>query len=537
MKKIFQQLCFYLKPQKLLDSVTLVVMGLVLFLLVSIGLLFSKMIYQIIEKQTEKRALQAARYVALVPSLKEYLLNPHSNEGPPVFIKTIELDTETDLIVITDNKGIQMIHPDSHQKTQKINDPKLFHALELGRPYVTTIQYQGRHMIVGISPVFDVDYSVLGTVRIGYFVETVQKVTDIYQEKELFYIFVFITIGLIAAIYIARGVKKAIFGLEPREIASMFRERTALIESIREGIIATDHNGTITMMNNTAKEYLGKKAIGKNLYEKIPALDIFSLLDTGNKLLDKTIIISGIEMIFNMVPIIHDNDIYGAVATFRKKNEIDIIAKELTQVQTYSDMLRAQTHEYSNRLHTIVGMIQIGAYDEALDFIAQETTEHRLLIRFLIENVPDHALSSLIIGKYMYAMELKINLEVDSESHMTDIPDHINRIHLVTIIGNILENAFEAVVQLKNPEVHFFMTDYGNDLIFEIADNGSGIQMNKVEEIFAKGVSSKAKEKRGYGLYLVKKSLLMLGGSISVYPSDSNGALFVVTIPKKKDNG
>lgn len=520
------------KPKRLLDSVALVIMALVVVQMVALGAIFSRIIFEIVEQQTGKRALQAAKYVALIPELKKVVEQGDEFGALHTLAESIRLEAEATRIVITNRDAIQLFNTDPKQIGTRYLPPTESRALRHGRPYISK---RVGAIISGNAPIFNSELDIIGMVSVGYPVANVHQLTQGYLEKELFYLWLFITLGLAAAILIAQGVKRATLGLEPQEIANLFEEREAIIASIREGLIATDAQGTITLLNQAARDQLGEEPLHQPIKKIFPQLDISPVFTSGEQILNLEISFLGTEMIFNMVPIQHATVFHGAVATFRRKDEIDLMARELSQVQTYSDMLRAQTHEYSNRLHAIVGMVQMEEYDEMLDFIAEETTGHRLLIRQLTETIPDPILSSFLIGKYMHAQELKVDFSIDSESHMVNIPDQLNRHRLVTILGNLLNNAFDAALTNKtNPQVKIFMTDFGNDLIFEIEDSGSGVPKNIQETIFEKGVTTKTGEKRGYGLHLVKNSLMSMNGGVSVQCGGLGGALFVVEIPKGK---
>ncbi len=534
MKSYFPGIREKLKPKKLLDSVALVVVALVVVLLLALGIIFSRMIYDIVEHQTEKRALQAAKHVALIPELKTMVSSAVDPDKLQQLVETIRLEAEATGVVVTDRQGMQLSNTDRTQIGYRFVDPGESRALRHGRSYLAKSQKKSGAIISGNAPIFNDELDIIGMVSVSYQVENVRQVTQGYLEKELFYIWVFITLGLGVAIMIARGVKRATFGLEPQEIANLFQEREAIIASIREGIIATDERGNISMLNETAQELLNADWQERTIDELFPDLNFAPVLNRGQSILSREISIRGVEMIFNMVPITHAEQPRGAVATLRRKDEIDLIANELSQVQAYSDMLRAQTHEYNNRLHAIVGMVQMEAYDEVLDFIAEETTGHRLLVRFLTEAVPDPTLSSFLIGKYMHASELKVEFHIDPESQMLDLPDNLNRHQLVTVLGNIINNAFDAALAgARPPRVDLFMTDFGNDLIFEISDSGAGVPKKMRDTIFERGVSNKIGEKRGYGLHLVNSTLKALHGGISIQTADIGGALFVIEIPKR----
>jgi sensor histidine kinase regulating citrate/malate metabolism len=525
------------RPKQLLDSVTIIIMVLVVALLVSMGGVFSQLTFDIVDNQTRKRAIQTAQQMAVLPELQDLITQSRNLGSIDGLRNKIEMETDVEYIIITDHEGVILSHPDPTAVGTKIVDPLAIRALDYGSEYSQQTIENGHHSIRGSVPVLDSQYRIIGMVSAGYPTESMRKVSAAYLEKIIFAIFVFITLGLVAAIFIAKGVKWVIFGLEPAEIAYMFQERTALIESIREGIISTDAEGRITLVNEAALKTLNLQdrmdLENHHLNSFFPDLDAARILTTHEPVSDREFILGGIPIIVNVEPV---GEMHGLVVTFRKKEEIDSIARELSQVRNFSDMLRAQTHEYSNSLHTIVGLLQIGAYSDALEFIADETKGHRKLIRFLAENLPDKFLSSMIIGKCMFASEQKVDLVIDPESRMVDLPDGLDRHTLTTALGNIIDNAIEAAVAgaTRPPEVRLFMSDFGNDLIFEIEDSGNGIEEEMRDRIFEKGVSTKQGEKRGYGLYLAKKAVDTLGGTIGVEPGDGGGSRFEIIIAKNR---
>lgn len=529
----------FIRPKRLLDSVTVIIMVLVVVLLVSMGGIFSQMAFDIVDKQTRNRAVQTARQLALLPEVQSFIAEPGNHRAVTMLTGLIRRQTDVEYIIITDHRGIILSHPESEKVGTELADPLSGRALRYGSDYSQRTFENGHHFIRGAVPVTDHRHSIIGMVAAGYPVESIRRASDLYLEKIVYFTFVFITLGLIAAIFIAKGVKWVIFGLEPSEIAYMFQERTALIESIREGIISTDAVGVITLVNEAAFRTLNLRDRSElqnhHLHDFFPALDTAHILATGEPVSDREFILAGIPIIVNVEPVGAGQSGHGLVVTFRKKEDIDMIARELSQVQAFSDMLRAQTHEYSNSLHTIVGLIQIGAYDEVLAFIADETKGHRKLIRFLAENLPDRILSSMIIGKYMHAGEQKVAFRIDPESRMVDLPDSLDRHTLTTALGNIIDNAVEAASAGQGPAwLNLFMSDFGNDLIFEIEDSGNGIPSHMIDRIFEKGISTKSEGKHGYGLYLAKKAVDTLGGMIEI--SGEMPTRFEIIIPKGRSN-
>ena len=525
-----------LRPKRLLDSVTVIVMLLVVVLLVSIGGIYSQMTFEIVDKQTQRRAIQAGRQLAVLPEIQNFITSSHGLKAISTLADHLRRQTDVEYIVITDREGKILLHPDVGMIGRRIGDPIAGRALKYGSAYSHRTTGHGHTFILGTVPIVDPRHNIIGMVSVGYPLDPIRETSDSYLERIVFFTFVFITLGLVAAIFIAKGVKWSIFGLEPTEIAYMFKERTALIESIREGIISTDAEAIITLVNEAALKTLNlrdrRELESQHLNTFFPALDTAHILATGEPVSDKEFILAGVPIIVNVEPV---GERHGLVVTFRKKQDIDMIARELSQVQAFSEMLRAQTHEYSNSLHTIVGLLQIGAYGDVLKFIADETRGHRKLIRFLTENLPDRILSSMIIGKYLFAGEHQVDFVIDPESRMIDLPDSLDRHTLTTALGNIIDNGIEAaMVGDGPPRVSLFMSDYGNDLIFEIEDSGNGIAEEVIDRMFVRGVSTKGGDQRGYGLYLAQKSVDTLGGAIVVERGEESGTRFEIIIPKAR---
>ena len=305
-----------------------------------------------------------------------------------------------------------------------------------------------------------------------------------------------------------------------------------------EGIVAIDRNARVTVVNSQALAILRKpterEVLDRHIREVLPGAKLSRILTGGEPRFDEELEVGDTTMIINTVPMLDRGEIIGAVASFRRKDELDILAKQLSQVKEYSEMLRAQTHEYSNKLHTIAGLIQIGHDREALELIGSESAGYQGLIAFLAKAVPFPVLAAFILGKYNHAQELRINFEIDPDSQLTDVPAELSREKLVTILGNLLDNAFDAALQKgQEPKVKLSMTDVGNDLVFEIEDSGNGISPELAEKIFAKGFTTKQND-RGQGLFLVTRALTDLGGQITLADSELGGALFCVFIPKRR---
>ena len=395
----------------------------------------------------------------------------------------------------------------------------------------------------GKAPVFDAaGEQVIGVVSVGFLLNQVQGTIQRYQQILLAVVLVAFFLSVLMALWIANHFQRAIFGLEPEQIGQLFEERNATLESVREGIIAINKQGSITTVNKTAIETLGlspaAEVIGEQLEVILPDSRMVEVLLTGEPQFDKEVWLNDKHLVVNRVPIIQDGQVLGAVSSFRPKDELDRVSKKLERTEQLADSLRSQAHEYYNKLHTLAGLIQMGATDDALELIGQESRNHQQLIRLLIEAVPDSTLAGCLLGKFNQARERNIHLRIDPDSHMVDIPPAISRLDLVSILGNLIDNAIDATLEsLKNSsdsgQILLVMTDLGDELIFEVEDQGPGIPDDQLVTIFRKGVTSKSAEGHGYGLHLVRSLVDRLGGQITVEPgSQKIGTRFVVSIPK-----
>ena len=514
--------------------------ALLVFQLGLIGIVFSGLIGGILEDQIGKRALRVSQTVSMIPEIRRELAAGDPAGVIQPLADGIRKTVGAEFVVVGDSNGIRYSHPNPDRLGKSMVGGDNAPALEDGRSYVSKAVGTLGPSLRGKTPVFDDSGAIIGIVSVGYLIENVQHIIREHRRRGFFYIGIMLIVGIGGAVLIAKRFKKAIFGLEPEEIAKLFMERSAIIESIREGIVAIDGHGAITMANEASRKNIGlpaeKEMVGQEIGEILPGLNMTEVLSEGEPALDMELNVSGRDMIFNIVPISHGDDITGAVATFRRKDEIDQLARELSHVREYSELLRAQTHEYSNKLHVLAGLIQIGAQNEALDLVAQETSGYQNVIRFLAEAVPDPLLSAIILGKYNQAQELRIRFTLDEESTLIDIPQAISRDKLVTVLGNLLDNAFDAVRRKGDVdgEVRLSMTDLGEDIIIEVEDSGDGVEEGLSERIFEKGVSSKDRPGSGMGLFLVNRTLESMQGHITMGAGDLGGALFTVAIPKER---
>jgi sensor histidine kinase regulating citrate/malate metabolism len=219
----------------------------------------------------------------------------------------------------------------------------------------------------------------------------------------------------------------------------------------------------------------------------------------------------------------------GAIATFRDQTELEELARELQGARTSAETLRAQAHEFANKLHTIAGMLELGWHQEAVAYITRATQQQQEWIDELPRRIADPALAALLIGKASVASERGISFSLTPESQL-DAHDGLGEM-LSTIVGNLVNNAFDAVEGQPRREVTLHIRDHDAAVQLEVRDSGPGVPPALASRIFEAGYSTKATSagQRGIGLALVKRLVLQRAGEVSV--RNDGGAVFTVRLP------
>jgi two-component system CitB family sensor kinase len=503
-----------------------------------IGISFYFIISHAIERQIGERALSIAITTAERPDIIAGFQAGNPTEVLQPIASAIRERTGAEYVVIGNKDGIRYAHPVVERIGEKMVGDDNEQALIYGKSYISEATGTLGTALRGKAPVFDENGEIIGIISVGFLKDSIATIFMQYVDNIAYIVVIAILIGIIGSSILARNIKKELFDLEPVEIANLFTERNALIESVREGIIMVDAKGAITMANLAAFEILSlpthTELIGRNIWDVIPNTHLPQVLESGEEHLDRPMEIRGQKTIVNRIPIRVGEKIIGAVSSFRSQSDIDRLAEELSQVKQYTEALRAQTHEYNNFLYTISGLIQLNSYDEALSLIHVETAEHQSLIQFMTKRLQDPFLGGIVIGLLNRAKELKVRFILDEDSYLEKLPKHLQKHLLVSIIGNLVTNGFEAVEFFPEEErvVRVFIFDNGEEILIEVEDSGKGISEEVLDVVWKEKVSTKSDENRGFGLVKVKGNVDDLGGSIALERGDLGGALFIVSIPK-----
>ncbi|MFC3212259.1 sensor histidine kinase [Planomicrobium okeanokoites] len=531
-KRVFSNIPIQIKITGLALLIIMLIVG-------SISTLVIIMDYQEDIEAAENIALQTAKTLSYMPAVQEAFQQGVHSEELGLVIDSIRQDVDASSIIIRDREQVFLMDSDSIDEpmASALQEEATGIAQMFGNSYVTTVGKGKDSLLVGVSGIqidYGSYYKMQGTAMVVY--DKGQILSGIVDgAKKIIYISLAgILLGLLGSWILARDIRKDMLGLEPNQIASLYLERTAVFRSIREGLVVVDANEEVTMANPAAKTILEikEKVKGKKLRNVIQSEKVFHTLRDLQKGETVEFEYNGQMLIADAQPVYQEEERIGIIYSIKDKTEIRKMANTLNEVKQYSDDLRAQTHEFKNKLHVLFGLLQLGRIPEALEFLNEESQQQQNSTDFLNQNILDEKVQAILIGKIARASETKVNLYIHPDSSLEPLPDYIGLMPLLTILGNLIDNSLEAVSGRNGGYVSVFTTDYGNDVIFEVTDNGDGIPDELAQTIFQKGYSQKGTG-RGYGLYNVVKEISILGGEIEVESSFGEGTTFTVYLKKE----
>ena len=484
-----------------------------------------------LDDQAMRRALAIAQTTAQQPGLAEEVREtPPSPNGPVQReAERIRKATKAEYIVVMDWRGVRWSHTDPKQIGGIVStDPgQALAGKEVMEIDSGTLGRSAR----GKVPLRDSDGTVVGAVSVGIAYDSVRARLIHAIPGLLAYAGGALAVGALAAWLISRRVHRQTRDLAFSDIASLLSEREAMLHGIREGVVALDRTGRIRLVNDEAQRLLGigDAVVGRSPDEALGegrTADVLAGRVAGTDLLT----VRGQRvLVANRMP----TDDGGAVATLRDRTELEQLGRELDSTRGLIDALRAQDHEHANRMHTLLGLLELEMYDDAVEFVGEVVGDHRATAEQVTERIEDPLLAALLVGKATVAAERGVALWV---SDRTRLPDRlIDPQGLVTVVGNLVDNALDAVAGKPHARVEVELRAEGRTAILRVRDTGPGIPAEHRELIFTEGWSTKkppAHRERGIGLSLVRRLAERQGGSATVGEAHGGGAEFTVVLPE-----
>lgn len=511
--------------------------SIVLFALCIGGIILTGYIINLKEEELGGRLLVTARTVAELPSIAQGLSDSASDRAEVQTVaERIRIVNDVDYIVIMDMNGIRWTHPSPALigTPSRGTDERSSYA---EHTYLSKAKGQEGTALRAFVPVMNANREQIGVVLVGKLLPKISEIIAMMRGEASVVALLTLLFGVWGSWLLAIHIKKQMFDLEPAEIARLFVERTETFQAMHEGIIAIDSTGNITIFNEKAKEMLNisGEVAGKPIQEILPDIRLLETLLLKESVYNQTLLIGSVPIVSNRVPITVDGKAVGAVAVFQDRTEATKMAEELTGVKAFVEALRVQSHEYKNKLHTIGGLLQLGDKRKAMEYLYQIAEQQEGLNRFVGKRIHSDSLTGLLLGKISRGKELGIEVKLDEQSWLQRLPDALDNHDMVVVMGNLLENAFEALQRKKGKKEVFISIEQDDEVCsLLIEDNGCGMSEETKRRIFERDYSTKGPD-RGIGMYLVRNVIEKGGGHLKIQSSEEDGTSMMITFPMKRN--
>lgn len=468
------------------------------------------------------RALMLSRTIAATPTVKTYFTRPDVPLQIDPLLRQIQAEIGADFLVVGGRLGMRYAHPFPPALAQRISQGGgLDDVLVGGDPVEVGVQ-QFRDFIWGKAEIRDAEARVIGLVSTGFLLPTVQAGIARVMWGLLPWYGFGLLFALLSSLYLSGRLRRDLFDLEPDQISGLVSQHHAVLTALQDGVLVLDGH-RVLLANPRALTYLQAGQVSE--LPPLPQLwpELHALLGRtgGESFQDRPGVWQRQPMLLTCYPLPGPQ----RLILFRERAEAVRLAEELTQTRQYVELLRSQTHEFTNRLHTVAGLMQIGRPELALQVIQREAGQAQH-VSDSVAGIAPPRLAALLAGKIARARELGTDLQVDASSALADHwPEPVIDAVLLAA-GNLIENAFDAVQGQPERRITVMLGEDAEGLQLEVRDSGPGLNPQHLQQ---PGFSTKGPG-RGQGLSLIRQHLLGLGGQMEHLRTPEE-TVFIISIP------
>ncbi|WP_325176648.1 sensor histidine kinase [Paenibacillus alkalitolerans] len=517
-------------------KITILSFGLVLFSLLIGGIIILGSVARLREDELGRRVMITARTVADLPVVQEYVGAPDGWKQIAPIADNIRIINDVAYIVVLDMNRNRLSHPIWARIGEKFEDADADAAFA-EHTYLSRASGEAGTAVRAYVPVIDEQHRQVGVVVAGQLLPTLGEMISNQRHFIIVTMLLSLSFGIWGSWQLARHIKRQMFNLEPQEIARMFRERSAAFQAMHEGVVAIDTKENITIFNDRAKQIFGISGdvIGLPIRDVLPDTRLPEILEQKTPVYNRELRVGNALIWSNRIPISEQQQTIGALAIFQDRTEVTRMAEELTGVRAFVDALRVQNHEYMNKLHTIAGLIQLDKKEQALQYVFEVSEYQEELSGFLQEHFCSDSIAGLLLSKISRGKELGIHVELDRRSGIKRFPADLDHHDLVIVIGNLVENAFDALATAEQDRKEVYVSIEQDDEVLSVLveDNGIGMTEETKARMLEQGYSTKQSENRGVGLHLVNRIVQKAAGELRCESSPGQGASFMISFPMR----
>lgn len=507
-------------------------LAIVLAVLTAVGVVTIRMQEAQLRDAYKSRLIGVAESVARLPSVINAFGTPAPAETIQPIAEVIRQASNVTYVVVTDKFGVRQSHPNPEEIGKHVStDPSVPLA---GDIYVgTQTGTLGESWRVKV-PIFDRNGAVIGSASVGVLESTLAA--DLYEDlPQLFgWLVGAALLGSLGAMYISKLVWRRIYKLEPEDIAALLETRDAMLHGLGEGLVAVDADGTVVLVNDEARRLLGvgEEILGSPATASLEP-GIHRLLAAGSS--TEELVLSGERILLGKVNAATvDGREVGKVLILRDRTELHAMLRDRDGALDVTQALRAQAHEFANKMHVVSGLLELGQQSKAVEFLGRSAADAGFVNRPLAAGITDDGVRALLIAKSKVCAERGIDIEVAEDSVCS--PDGTDDV--ITVLGNLIDNAVDAAGYDSTVAVSLAETP-GGGRVLTVEDDGPGVPDADRQVVFEPGVTSKDADgvnTRGFGLALVQRVARRRGGTAAVTRSDLGGARFTVTFSTTSSN-
>ncbi|MFE1296441.1 ATP-binding protein [Streptomyces sp. NPDC058731] len=492
------------------------------------------------EEAAGRQATAVARSVADSPSVRSAIRSPDPTAELQPYALRIMRDTDVDFVTIMNPQGIRWTHPDPNQIGKRFlgNTAPALRGVTFTETYTGTLGPSVR----AVTPVEDDDKRIVGLVSAGIRVEAISARVQDQVTALLGVAAGVLALGAIGTYVINARLRRHTHGMNATELSRMHAYHEAALHAVREGLLLLDGQYRVALINDGGRELLGVSGnvVGRPVAELELPPPLLGALLASEPRVDEVHLTAERVVVVNTSPV-SGGERRGTIVTLRDVTELQSLMGELDSERGFTQALRSQAHEAANRLHTVVSLIELGRAEEAVDFATAELELAQALTDQVVAAVSEPVLAALLLGKTAQANERGVELVVSDDSRLDDglLPPALSARDLVTVLGNLIDNAVDAAQGRVPARVTVTAYADATDLVLRVADTGPGVDPEHAGLVFQRGFSTKPAGPggRGLGLALVHQTVHRHDGTLTVREAAGGGAEFEVRLPLRADAG